>query len=287
MRGGSGRSPQPCRHRQLPVGQAPASERRTPRLADRSAPQERRQPCGALRTRAQAGGAGASNQAPTTAGSSGMAQSCSVTTSPPWPDRAACRAASGSLLVGTWRARWPLVSVNDSFGADNTAVLTVSGLTADGTPCGTLRIGDGAPLPEATDPTAPYPPPPASPPASGMLLGPQFGSVSPDTYPGFAYSLVGVISDGTRLYPMPTLAARSDRSASTQARFTERSPAPHSTPLEARLLRPSDGRSFRLDLAAAHRRKELAEQFPPALLRESGQDCAHLFRLLGSPDARR
>jgi hypothetical protein len=148
---------------------------------------------------AQGGGAGASNQAPTTAGTSGMAQSCSVTTSPPWPEPAACRAAPGSPLVGTWKAHWPLVSENDSFGVDNTAVLTVSGLTADGTPCGTLRIGDGAPLPEASDPTAPYPPAPASPPASGMLLGPQFGSALPDTYPGFAYSLVGVISDGTRL----------------------------------------------------------------------------------------
>jgi len=103
-------------------------------------------------------------------------------------------------MVGQWKGHWPVSGVTeggDGLVAAGDALLTVQGLTADGVPCGTLSVGDGPPLPPATDPTAPYPPS-----SGGAGGGPADGKIGPLAYgefPGHEYPITGVVLDGPRL----------------------------------------------------------------------------------------
>jgi hypothetical protein len=72
-------------------------------------------------------------------------------------------------------------------------VLTIRGLTEDGQPCGTLRIGEGDPPPPASDPDIEYP---ESQPAGGGL---QIGSGRSSAYPGAEYQIYDVSNTSTRL----------------------------------------------------------------------------------------
>src|SRR4051812_44973184 len=61
----------------------------------------------------------------------------------PWPVASECLPAPDSALIGTWRGHWPDPSDNINVEAE----LTIAGLTADGTPCGHIKIGEGSDAP--------------------------------------------------------------------------------------------------------------------------------------------
>lgn len=107
-----------------------------------------------------------------------------------WPPDGACKPAPGSKLVGTWKGHWP-----ESYGVaqNSDMVLTIAGLTADGLPCGTVKIGAGPQPPPVTDANAIYPP---SLGAGGGVT--QSGAFS---YPwsGYEYQMLHVQSTPTRL----------------------------------------------------------------------------------------
>lgn len=106
-----------------------------------------------------------------------------------WPADVACQPAPNSPLVGTWQGHWP-----DVRGLDAEMVLTISGLTPDGVPCGTVKIGDGPAPPPVTDTNAIYPPSLGAGGGVGML-----GSPIPDPWPGYPYQMLKVQSTATRL----------------------------------------------------------------------------------------
>jgi hypothetical protein len=117
---------------------------------------------------------------------------------PAWPEPSACSPAPGSKLVGTWKGHWPL-----TFDVEGDAVLQIEGLTADGTPCGTLTIGEGPALPLATDADAPYPPVTGTP--NPMDQNPSFGSYKYGLFAGHSYPLTSVVSSEARLaFLVPT-----------------------------------------------------------------------------------
>jgi hypothetical protein len=101
--------------------------------------------------------------------------------------------APGSSLVGSYKGHWPLADNYDEPKGD--AVLTIKGLTSDGQPCGTLRIGEGDPPPPATDPDAPYPA------RVGMdgMDGAKFGTGLTTAYAGVEYQIYGVKNSASRL----------------------------------------------------------------------------------------
>jgi hypothetical protein len=107
-----------------------------------------------------------------------------------WPADVACQPAPDSPLVGTWKGHWPVRGLKD---AD--MVLTISGLTPDGVPCGTVKIGDGPALPPVTDTNAVYPP------MLGAGGGVSFtlGSPMREPWPGYPYQMLKVQSTATRL----------------------------------------------------------------------------------------
>lgn len=109
-----------------------------------------------------------------------------------WPDPAACLPAPDSPIVGTYKGNWPLSDGFDELKGD--AVLTIRGATADGLPCGTLRIGQGDPPPPATDPDTQYP--------EGQGVGGGLGGIGigrSTAYPGADYQIYGVSNSSTRL----------------------------------------------------------------------------------------
>lgn len=87
--------------------------------------------------------------------------------------------------MGSWKARYPVRN-----GETAEAVLTIAGLTPEGLPCGTFRIGEGAPLAPPTDPDAIYPEGAF---ATGLALP------NPESWPGYDCELLKVISEGKRL----------------------------------------------------------------------------------------
>jgi hypothetical protein len=109
-----------------------------------------------------------------------------------WPDPAACLLAPSSPLVGSYKGHWPLSDRSDEPMGD--IVLTIKGLTADGQPCGTVRIGQGDLPPPATDPDAPYPPGQE---AEGKYMGIGLGRVT--AHPGADYQIFNVANSPTRL----------------------------------------------------------------------------------------
>jgi hypothetical protein len=113
-----------------------------------------------------------------------------------WPDPAECLAAPNSPLVGSYKGHWPVAGIYPETAGD--AVLTIRGLTADGQPCGTLRIGEGDPPPPATDPDAPYP---ASDAMDGMngMGGLNIGPGLSVALPGVEYQIYGVKNSSSRL----------------------------------------------------------------------------------------
>ena len=148
-------------------------------------------------------GSGGVSGSPTAAGGSspsgaggvgsGARPACMAVTEPAWPDPVSCMPAPDSPMVGRYKGHWP---VNAIIGGGD-ALLTLQGLTADGVPCGTLSIGDGAPLPPATDPKAPYPPGTESGFAGGPATGYPPGSYG--EFPGHDYPIIQVESAGPRL----------------------------------------------------------------------------------------
>jgi hypothetical protein len=110
-----------------------------------------------------------------------------------WPDPARCLAAPDSPLVGSYKGHWPLAE--NYYEPKGDAVLTIRGLTADGQPCGTLRIGQGDPPPPATDPDAPYPVPDGIDGMGGLKLGPGLSAA----YPGVEYQIYSVKNSSSRL----------------------------------------------------------------------------------------
>ena len=141
-------------------------------------------------------GSGATGADPSGVGARGnLAYDGSPVAGAAWPDPAACIAAPNSPLVGSYKGHWPLA---DNYGEPKgDAVLTIRGLTADGQPCGTLRIGEGDPPPPATDPDAPYPAPDGMDGTDGMGLkiGPGLSAASP----GVEYQIYGVKNSSSRL----------------------------------------------------------------------------------------
>ncbi|HYP91500.1 MAG TPA: hypothetical protein VEQ59_25205 [Polyangiaceae bacterium] len=109
----------------------------------------------------------------------------------PWPPDEVCTAVAGSPWLGTWKGHWP----DEYVAVDLEATLILTGVTADGRPCGTLTLGDGAPLLRATDPDAVYPP------GATFGGGSNFGvqSQSGALWPGFAYQLVDVRGSDSRI----------------------------------------------------------------------------------------
>lgn len=104
-----------------------------------------------------------------------------------WPTAQACEPAPESPLVGSWKGRYPLPN-----GDTAEAVLTIAGLTPEGVPCGTFRVGEGAPLAPPTDPDAIYP--------DGVsLTGIARSHPISKPWPGYEYELLRVSSEGTRL----------------------------------------------------------------------------------------
>ena len=88
-------------------------------------------------------------------------------------------------MVGNWKGHWPDPrNANDN----TTAYLSIVGLTKDGTPCGTFRLGEPATLVPATDPDAPY-----------GLTGTALHPLDVNFWPGLTYELFDVESAGTRL----------------------------------------------------------------------------------------
>lgn len=73
-------------------------------------------------------------------------------------------------------------------------VLSIAGLTPDGVPCGTVKIGEGPPLPPVTDPSAIYPPSQGA--GGGLSAG---GNPISTPWPGDAYQMLKVQSTTTRL----------------------------------------------------------------------------------------
>lgn len=114
-------------------------------------------------------------------------------TTPPegiWPDPADCFPTPDSTLVGMWRGHWPDPTRSTNVDAE----LRITGLTMEGKPCGTFKIGEGPPLPPATNAAASYPP--------GTVYGAGgAGWLSAPTsyYPGHEYPLVEVESTSNRL----------------------------------------------------------------------------------------
>jgi hypothetical protein len=98
--------------------------------------------------------------------------------------------APDSPLVGVWRGHWPDPILSTSEEAE----LTIAGLTADGTPCGTFKIGEGPELPPATDAAESYPP--------GTVYGAGGNgpfTVARNYHPGHPYPLMRVESGPRRL----------------------------------------------------------------------------------------
>lgn len=110
-----------------------------------------------------------------------------------WPDPLVCVPAPNSPLVGSYKGHWP--STDYYFQPNSDAVLTIKGLTADGQPCGTLRVGEGAPPSPATDPDAPYPASDGADPMQLAKLAP--GLIGP--YPGVEHQIFGVNNSSSRL----------------------------------------------------------------------------------------
>jgi hypothetical protein len=110
-----------------------------------------------------------------------------------WPADVACVAAPGSKLVGTWKGHWP-----DALGggANDEVVLTITGLTSDGVPCGTVTIGSGPQPPPVADADAIYPP---SLGAGGGVGASMPGPVFTKPWPGYEYRMLHVQSTATRL----------------------------------------------------------------------------------------
>jgi hypothetical protein len=106
-----------------------------------------------------------------------------------WPADVACQPAPNSPLVGTWKGHWP-----DASGLDAEMVLTIAGLTPDGVPCGTVKIGDGPALPPVTDTNAAYPPSLGAGGGVGRIDNPIMGP-----WPGYEYQMLKVQSTATRL----------------------------------------------------------------------------------------
>jgi hypothetical protein len=114
-----------------------------------------------------------------------------------WPAAQPCAPAPESPLVGTWKGFWQY----DDRQADE-AVLTITGLTPDGVPCGTFRVGEGEPPPPPTDPNAIYPeafPPGYQPAYPFGMDAPGMANPIIDPWPGYEYELLKVISEGSRL----------------------------------------------------------------------------------------
>jgi hypothetical protein len=114
-----------------------------------------------------------------------------------WPAAEACNPAPSSPLVGTWKGRFPYNN-----GESEEAVLTITGLTSDGLPCGTFRVGQGKPPPPPTDPEAIYPEEFPSGYQTSYGGRSSYGGVGNpiiDPWPGFEYELLKVISEGSRL----------------------------------------------------------------------------------------
>lgn len=145
---------------------------------------------GTVATGGRSGGAGGARATGGEAVGGSMPRACVVPAEYTFPDPADCLPMPDSPLVGVWRGHWPDPIQNSSEEAE----LTIAGLTADGTPCGTFKIGQGPELPPATDAAASYPP--------GAIYGAGGNgplTVARNYHPGHAYPLMRVESEPKRL----------------------------------------------------------------------------------------
>ncbi|HKY39117.1 MAG TPA: hypothetical protein VJN18_24430 [Polyangiaceae bacterium] len=102
-----------------------------------------------------------------------------------WPAAQECEPAPNSPLVGAWKGRLQLRYRQ----SPDEAVLAIKGLTPEGAPCGTFRVGQGEPLPPPTDPDEIYP---------ATVIPNYAANLIADPWPGYEYQLLEVISEGTR-----------------------------------------------------------------------------------------
>jgi len=139
-------------------------------------------------TALSAGGSAATHDSSNEAGNE---PSCAVAQSPSWPSAAECVPAPNSPWVGTWKGHYPV----EDYRLQGDAVLTITGLTNDGVPCGTFRVGSGPAIPPATDRAAAYPPAEVE----GVGGGPSQFASSLHLYAGHSYPLMDVVNEGSRL----------------------------------------------------------------------------------------